>query len=96
MNDLVKFALVISVLSLFGWLILTIVSHFLMRELRKEERAHNDTMRHLRLLCRHASFAGAYSAYRDYYKKDENHLPADLLRRHYQAARIEWLARNPR
>lgn len=29
-------------------------------------------------------------------KKDEDHLPADLLRRHYQAARIEWLARNPR
>jgi hypothetical protein len=50
MNDLVKFALVISVLSLFGWLILTIASHFLMRELRKEEKAYEETMRHLRLL----------------------------------------------
>lgn len=96
MNDLVKFALVVSVLSLFGWLILTIVSHLLMRELRKAEKEHNNTMKNLRLLCRHASFAGAYSAYRDYYKKDENHLPADLLRRHYRASRIEWLARNPK
>lgn len=96
MADFMKFLGVFIFLSVSAWTLLTLLQHMLYAKLNKEEIVFESMMKHLNLQCRHASLAGAYTAYRNYYKESKDPLPPSMLRKHYSASHAEWLAHYPR